>query len=255
MIAPAKTRITTPFGWVKGYPLNHNSYPGFGNAPGPDFGFHTGVDFGHSPDKTIYMPEDGIVKVIPWDGKTYDGNAITTSIGARRHFMGHMSKFLVANNQEVKEGTPIGIMGETGYADGVHLHWTLRVNGVLVDGMTFVEDNSDMPTANEVKNFFKSYLGKEATAQDVAFYTVRPWAEMAGNICDNMLGRIQPRPKEIVDFFKTYLNKVATEKDVNYYTVRPWQALFNDIATTLKNQSGGTITREQVMEYINKNLK
>lgn len=162
MIAPAKTEVTTEFGWVKGYPLNNVSYPGFGSAPGPGYGFHTGVDFGHSPDRTIYMPEDGTVTVIPWDGKTYDGNAIVFQAGNRRHFMGHMSKFLVVNGQFVKEGTPIGIMGETGFAIGVHLHWGLRVDGFLVNGLDYVTEGENvmLADANYLSWVFDACLGR-----------------------------------------------------------------------------------------------
>lgn len=153
MISPAKTRVTTPFGWVKGYPLYNQSYPGYGNAPGPGYGFHTGVDFSWSPDNKIYMPEDGIVQLFPWDGKSYDGNAIVVAVDNRRHFMGHIKKggFLVGNGQRVAKGTPIAIMGDTGFAIGVHLHWGLRIDGKLVNGLNYIEGDSDMSTVGELE--------------------------------------------------------------------------------------------------------
>ncbi len=144
MIAPAKTRVTTPFGWVFGYPLYNTSYPGFGNAPGPGYGFHTGVDFSWSPDDIIYMPEDGVVQVIKWNGTSNDGNAIVVAVENRRHFMGHMSKFLVANGQFVEKGTPIGVMGDTGFAIGKHLHWGLRIDGQIVNGLNYVTEENEM---------------------------------------------------------------------------------------------------------------
>lgn len=146
MIAPARTRVTTPFGWVKGYPLYPDSYPGYGNAPGPGYGFHTGVDFSWSPDDTIYMPENGVVQVIPWNGTSYDGNAIVVAVGNRRHFMGHIKNggFLVSNGQFVAEGTPIAKMGDTGFAIGRHLHWGLRVDGKIVNGLDYVKEKPVM---------------------------------------------------------------------------------------------------------------
>lgn len=173
MIAPAKTRVTTPFGWVKGYPLNKGSYPGFGNAPGPDYGFHTGVDYSWSPDNQIYMPEDGVVQLFAWDGKSYDGNAIVVAVGNRRHFMGHIRKngFLVDNGQFVKEGTPIAIMGDTGYAIGVHLHYGVRVNGLLVDGQKLSEGNmsSSQTQADEttIKLEYNNGLLRDAQPNEV----------------------------------------------------------------------------------------
>lgn len=173
MIAPAKTRVTTPFGWVEGYPLNKGSYPGFGNAPGPNYGFHTGVDYSWSPDNQIYMPEDGVVQLFSWDGVSYDGNAIVVVVGNRRHFMGHIRKngFLVANGQFVKEGTPIAIMGDTGYAQGVHLHYGVRVNGLLVDGQKLSEGNmsSSQTQADEttIKLEYNNGLLRDAQPNEV----------------------------------------------------------------------------------------
>ncbi len=143
-----------------------------------------------------------------------------------------------------------------GNADGVAYVAQRTITNQVSGGLRPIKGViSNMPTENEVRNFLSSYLNiKNPSKEQVAYYTARPWSELAGNICDNMLGRIQPRPKEIVDFLKKYLEKVATEKDVNYYTVRPWQVLFDDVSTTLKNRGNTPVNKTVVLEYINKNL-
>ena len=151
MIAPAKTKITTPYGQVKNYPLNN--------------GFHTGVDFSYSPDNQIYMPEDGKVYTYSWNGKVYNGNYIIVIAGNHRHFLGHIRNngFLVKSGQTVKQGEAIAIMGDTGYAIGVHVHWGLRINGTVVDGMKYITKEKDMSkdklTRHEVIELHQAYFG------------------------------------------------------------------------------------------------
>lgn len=177
MIAPSKNPVTTPFGWVNGYPLNKGSYPGFGFAPGPNYGFHTGVDFGNGGQKNpeIYMPEDGVVTCIPWNGVSYDGNAIVfDGAGGRRHFLGHMREFKVKTGDFVKQGTLIGIMGDTGYAIGVHTHWGVRVNGQLVNGLQYVNESGggsmqdDFDDGN-AKTWVLYFVGNDANDNDITF--------------------------------------------------------------------------------------
>ena len=137
MIKPARTEVTTPYGKVAGYPVNN--------------GFHEGVDFSNYPDKTVLMPETGVVQVVPWNGRSYEGNCIIIQVGNRRHILCHLSKFLVTNGQTVAEGTPVGIMGNTGYAIGIHLHWGLRVDGQLVNPLNY----TGVTMEQDIQNLYK----------------------------------------------------------------------------------------------------
>lgn len=125
MQRPSNCPVTTPFGYVKGYPLNG--------------GYHMGVDFAYIPDNVIYAPEDGNYRLYPNNGSL--GNAIHMWVGNRHHAFGHTSKYLITDNQFCKRGTPIAIMGETGAAQGVHLHWALAINGALVDPLSQVNES------------------------------------------------------------------------------------------------------------------
>lgn len=108
--------ITTVFGNVEGYPLNN--------------GFHTGVDY-VSSDDLIVAPQDSIVTALGYD-KT-NGNYLVLEKDGYRDWFSHTSKYLVKKGDSVVRGQPIAVQGDTGSADGVHNHHSLRVNGVLVD--------------------------------------------------------------------------------------------------------------------------
>ncbi len=52
-----------------------------------------------------------------------------------RSDLAHFSSFLVKDGQFVHMGDPVGIMGMTGFADGIHCHWTYKKvqNGVVLN--------------------------------------------------------------------------------------------------------------------------
>ena len=60
-----------------------------------------------------------------YGGKTV---AITNSDSTYKVIYIHFSQFLVEDESTIKAGTPIGIMGSTGFATGDHVHYEIRVN-------------------------------------------------------------------------------------------------------------------------------
>ncbi len=97
---------------------------------------HTGTDL-ISSDRTIYAPEAGVVST----GYANDAGNILylTSTGGRRHQMYHLASYKRKSGR-VAQGEPIGVFGATGQVTGAHLHWTLKVNGKLVDPMKYVNN-------------------------------------------------------------------------------------------------------------------
>lgn len=159
MIAPAKTRVTVPFG------ATGNDYLG-------DIRVHRGVDFSFNPDRGVYMPEDGIVTCIADDGKRPEGSYIRIVVGNRRHALCHLSSFLVSSGQFVTAGTKVAVMGDTGLAFGVHLHWALAIDNVLVNGLNYINKEETMSTVGEVELDYlsRAFFGYPA---DSAF--VKAW--------------------------------------------------------------------------------
>ena len=54
-------------------------------------------------------------------------------------FSMHLSKIYVGAGELVKKGQLIGLSGETGYAAKPHLHLTVRIGGISVDPVVFLD--------------------------------------------------------------------------------------------------------------------
>jgi murein DD-endopeptidase MepM/ murein hydrolase activator NlpD len=52
----------------------------------------------------------------------------------------HQNQLLVSPGQEVQTGDLIGYMGSTGLVTGPHLHWEIRLQGIAVDPMQWIEE-------------------------------------------------------------------------------------------------------------------
>lgn len=118
---------TSPFG-------TRRSYDG-----GPISDYHAGQDFGAPEGVPIVSPGDGVVVLA--EPLTVRGNAVIVDYGLGVYAgFWHLSEIDVTPGQTVKTGDRLGLVGNTGLSTGAHLHWELRIYGVAVDPMQFVEE-------------------------------------------------------------------------------------------------------------------
>ncbi|MBN1995624.1 MAG: LysM peptidoglycan-binding domain-containing M23 family metallopeptidase [Anaerolineae bacterium] len=120
-------RITSYFGTRRSY---NNS---------PDISFHGGVDFGGGTGKPIYAAAAGTVVLA--EELTLRGKAVLIDHGMGL-FSGywHQSQLAVTVGQEVQVGDLIGYMGDTGLVTGPHLHWEIRLQGIAVEPLQWVQE-------------------------------------------------------------------------------------------------------------------
>jgi murein DD-endopeptidase MepM/ murein hydrolase activator NlpD len=101
---------------------------------------HTGEDFGAAAGTPVLAPASGVVVLA--EQLFVRGNAVMLDHG-RGVFTGywHLQAIHVTAGERVKGGQLLGEVGSTGLSTGPHLHWEVRVGGVAVDPMQWVEFN------------------------------------------------------------------------------------------------------------------
>jgi murein DD-endopeptidase MepM/ murein hydrolase activator NlpD len=107
--------------------------------------FHAGQDFGAPEGTLIFAPAPGVIVLA--EPLAVRGNAVIIDHGAGA-LTGywHMSEMKVAAGMEVAAGDVLGLVGNTGLSTGAHLHWELRIDGIAVDPMQFLDE---APYTNE----------------------------------------------------------------------------------------------------------
>ncbi|SEA16005.1 Peptidase family M23 [Eubacterium aggregans] len=117
------TEITDYFG-------NRESPGGIGSTN------HQGIDIGAAYGTPIYAPSSGTVEIAGGYGGY--GNAVKLDMGGGfETLFGHMSSVAVSVGQAVSKGQVIGYVGSTGNSTGPHIHYSVFVNGQMVDPMDF----------------------------------------------------------------------------------------------------------------------
>lgn len=105
--------------------------------------YHGGLDMAPNTGtegEQIYAPAAGkVVFVGPLEAR---GNtvAIDHGMGVTSYYF-HLSQFNVKVGQTVQLGDVLGLVGTTGRATGPHLHWEVRVNGIITDPRTFIKQD------------------------------------------------------------------------------------------------------------------
>ncbi|MDG2353342.1 MAG: peptidoglycan DD-metalloendopeptidase family protein [Gammaproteobacteria bacterium] len=118
-IRPVNGVTTSPFGLKRFYN---------GEARRP----HTGLDYAGDIGTPIKAPADG--KVILVGKFFFNGNAVFLDHGQGLISVYiHMNERLVKQDQLVKQGDPIGTIGQTGRTTGPHLHWGVYLNQTVVN--------------------------------------------------------------------------------------------------------------------------
>lgn len=123
----AMTAIMTDFG-VQRVAQERGSY------------IHKALDIvASAPKAVVWASQAGIV--VLKDRYIHSGNTIIIDHGwgiLSMYF--HLETFAnIEVGQKIRKGNPIGTMGKTGYANGYHLHWEMRVNNIAIDPMQWTK--------------------------------------------------------------------------------------------------------------------
>ena len=94
---------------------------------------HKGLDIKVYIGDTIRAAFSGKVRIVRYEPKGYGKYVVIRHPNGLETIYGHMSKHLVAENQEVRAGEAIGLGGNTGRSTGSHLHFETRLCGVALN--------------------------------------------------------------------------------------------------------------------------
>jgi murein DD-endopeptidase MepM/ murein hydrolase activator NlpD len=88
--------------------------------------YHNGIDLNLRTGDTVKAAFSGRVRYAKWNDGGFGNLVIIRHYNGLETFYAHLSKHLVAPDQEVKAGEPIGLGGNTGRSFGAHLHFEVR---------------------------------------------------------------------------------------------------------------------------------
>lgn len=148
---------------------------------------HRGVDFGSWKGTNCILPAPGVSVPFTNNPTTYKGRWVKAfgeavcidhgeDVGVFRYSLyAHLSEVRVELGQYYNTGTVLGLTGDTGVADGAHLHWQLCKNTFFstdirdsADPMSYIQEVEDLTSA-EVRDMIKDMQnrGELASTTDV----------------------------------------------------------------------------------------
>lgn len=141
---PAKLTFTAP---VVGEIAKAHSAdtPVFSNTLG-DWRIHTGIDISADEGSAVYAAADGVVSKVYSDhflGKSVEITHAGGIVSVYSNLSGE--GICVSVGDEVKAGAKIGVVGDTSLtelADEPHIHFEMKVNGVSVNPLDYISEDS-----------------------------------------------------------------------------------------------------------------
>lgn len=106
-VMPIRNVVTSRYGWRKGR-------------------MHYGIDLNLNTGDTVYASFSGRVRYAKFNDGGYGNLVVMRHYNGLETYYAHLSKILVAPNQLVEAGQPIGLGGNTGRSFGAHLHYEIR---------------------------------------------------------------------------------------------------------------------------------
>lgn len=125
---------------------------------------HKGVDLRAHVGDTIRAAFDGKVRLTKYERGGYGFYVIIRHTNGLETVYGHLSKFLVCPDQNVKAGTPIALAGNTGRSTGPHLHFETRFMGYAINPCAIFDFESQRIRHRE-------YAFSKRTYEDAPAYT------------------------------------------------------------------------------------
>ena len=247
--------------------------PGYGTvSQGYDATKHTGIDISAEQGVAVIAAADGTVShVQTWDGSTTTGDQSygnmvqITHADERTTLYAHLSKVLVSSGDSVSAGETIGYVGDTGNADGAHLHFEVRQSGQTVDPRPFITGGNPEDPQKKFEELLEKYGGY--IAEDGQLRTLdgreaidKPLAEIAAEAGMNVPMLFYASNVTVSESRSTYLINIGYTTDVEG-TTNGWggKRINGKVAYCVEHgialglgDNGGYTSRELTKEQLNK---
>ncbi len=156
-------RISSPFSMNRMHPLFKVGRP------------HRGIDYAAPVGTPVYAAGDG--HIVQSGFSESNGNFIViehSSVYTTKYL--HLSKRIVAAGQRVKQHQIIGLVGQTGWATGPHLHYEFLVNGVHTNPATIA---STLPSAEHIAAAESRRFGTQVAGLKIQFAAYAKQSKLA----------------------------------------------------------------------------
>ncbi|MDD2298401.1 MAG: peptidoglycan DD-metalloendopeptidase family protein [Fermentimonas sp.] len=129
--------------------------------------YHYGIDIKAQTGDTIYAAFDGKIRVKRFEGSGYGYYLVVRHVNGLETVYGHLSKFLVDENDFVESGQPIGLAGNTGRSFGSHLHFETRFLGKPINPNFIIDFPSKTVHQDEYLVTNSSYKKTNSSSRSV----------------------------------------------------------------------------------------
>ena len=159
---------------------------------------HSGIDLVGRPsigtNPTILCHTTGIVTCASYSATWGYYVDIRVSNSAFMRYAHMQANLKVKLGQTVYQGEEIGIMGATGKATGVHLHFGISINKQWIDPRPYLEEDIVDMTEADVRAIIEKVLKEKAQqnpANNAESLKARQWAEKEGIVKGSDRGNMQ----------------------------------------------------------------
>jgi len=114
-------------------------WPASGSITQYPVSYHMAVDIANPAAPPIVAGDAGVVSYAGCLRYGYGCHIIINHADGYQTLYAHMSSFNVSAGQSVGRGQVIGRMGSTGRSTGIHVHFEVRRNGVLLNPLSFLK--------------------------------------------------------------------------------------------------------------------
>lgn len=186
--------------------------------------FHNGTDLKVHVGDTIRAAFSGRVRIRRYNSGGYGYYVVLRHNQGLETIYGHLSKFIVAPNQEVKAGDPIGLGGSTGRSTGPHLHFETRIYGNPINPAKLFSFEDYVPLHN------KYFIVKSKTFEERIAYSGGSYEGVRASTSEGS---------------GNY--KKGSYSNIRYYTVQK-----GDVISRISSRSGVSVSKICELNHISK---